>query len=98
MALRILIVEDNPESRMLAREILEDRGHEVVEACHMDEARARLAEGVPDVIVLDVQFPGGGGVALLGEIRARAQLAGVPVLAVTAQAMRGDKERLLAAG
>ena len=95
---RILIVEDNPLNRLLIRDILALRGHEVMEAATVDEARAVLAANTPDLLLLDVQIPGGGGEAVIREVRTRADLAGLPIVAVTSLAMPGDRERLLSIG
>ena len=95
---RILLVEDNAINRQLANDILEHAGFEVVEATNVDEGRARLRERTPHLVVMDIQIPGGGGELLLREIRADERTAGLPVVAVTALAMDGDRERLLAAG
>lgn len=95
----ILIVEDNPMNRMLVRDILAHRGHETREACNVAEAESILREAdVPDIVLLDVQIPGGGGEAVLRAMRADPRYAEVPIVAVTAFAMSGDRERLLAAG
>jgi CheY-like chemotaxis protein len=95
---RVLVVEDNVMNRALFRDVLRHRGHVVVEAQTMDEARAELAGEPPDVILLDIQIPGGSGELLLQEIRRDQRLVAVPVVAVTAYAMRGDRERFLALG
>jgi two-component system cell cycle response regulator DivK len=95
---RILIVEDNSLNRLLIRDILALRGHEVMEAATVDEARAALAANTPDLLLLDVQIPGGGGEAVIREVRARADLADLPIIAVTSLAMPGDRERLLSIG
>lgn len=95
---RILLVEDNPLNRTLAREVLRRRGHEVLEAADVPEGRLRLAAAVPDLVLLDIQVPGGGGETLLSEIRREPRFSDVPVVAVTAFAMRGDRERFLALG
>ena len=95
---RILIVEDNPLNRLLIRDILALRGHDVIEAATVDEARAALAAETPDLLLLDVQIPGGGGEAVIREVRARPDLAGLPIVAVTSLAMPGDRERLLSIG
>jgi two-component system cell cycle response regulator DivK len=95
---RILVVEDNPLNRLLVHDILELRGHEVVEAATVDEARALLATARPDLLLLDVQIPGGGGEAVIREVRQRADLADLPIVAVTSLAMPGDRERLLSIG
>lgn len=95
---RVLLVEDHVMNRLLVREILENRGHEIVDAHNVLEARLRLNEPPFNVVLLDIQIPGGGGVAVLDYIRATPHLAKLPVVAVTAQAMAGDRERLLATG
>jgi two-component system, cell cycle response regulator DivK len=95
---RILVVEDNPLNRLLVHDILELRGHAVVEAATVDEARALLATCRPDLLLLDVQIPGGGGEAVIREVRQRADLADLPIVAVTSLAMPGDRERLLSIG
>src|SRR6476646_3905592 len=95
---RILIVEDNPLNRLLIHDILELRGHEVFEAATVDEARETLASIRPDLLLLDVQIPGGGGEAIIREVRKRDDLADLPIIAVTSLAMPGDRERLLSIG
>jgi two-component system cell cycle response regulator DivK len=95
---RILIVEDNPLNRLLIHDVLELRGHEVREAATVDEARAQLAAERFDLLVLDVQIPGGGGEAVIREVRRRGELAALPIVAVTSLAMPGDRERLLGIG
>jgi CheY-like chemotaxis protein len=98
MGARILIVEDNSLNRLLVHDILELRGHEVVEAATVDEARQALEALRPDLLLLDVQIPGGGGEAVIREVRGRAELADLPIVAVTSLAMPGDRERLLSIG
>ena len=95
---RILVVEDNALNRMLLHDLLELRGHEVVEAATVDEARRALDAGRLDLLLLDVQIPGGGAEAVIRHARARAELAEIPIVAVTSLAMPGDRERLLGSG
>jgi CheY-like chemotaxis protein len=95
---RILIVEDNPLNRLLIHDVLELRGHEVFEAATVSEARAVLAAVRPDLLLLDVQIPGGGGEAIIREVRSRPDLNDLPIVAVTSLAMPGDRERLLSIG
>jgi len=95
---RILVVEDNSLNRQLVHDILALRGHAVVEAATVDEARALLARERPDLLLLDVQIPGGGGEAVIREVRQRPELAHLPIIAVTSLAMPGDRERLLSIG
>jgi two-component system cell cycle response regulator DivK len=94
---RILLVEDNALNRRLVRDLLVFRGHEVIEATTVPEARARLDDR-PDLVLMDLQIPGGSGVDVLHAIRAREDVRDLPVIVVTASAMAGEKERLLAAG
>jgi len=94
----ILVVEDNFLNRVLARDVLERRSHRIIEAVSVEEAREKLKGELPDVVLLDIGLPGGGGELLMKEIRADVRLAKLPVIAVTAYAMVGDKERFLAAG
>lgn len=98
MRARILIIEDNPLNLQLVRDILEYRGHEIEVAMTVQEARGKLQGAKPDLVLLDIQLPGGGGEKLLREIRGTVALADLPVVAVTALAMEGDRERLLAVG
>src|SRR5580765_537446 len=95
---RIMIVEDNPLNRLLIHDILELRGHQVIEAATVDEARQSLSAVRPDLLLLDVQIPGGGGEAVIREVRKREDLADLPIIAVTSLAMPGDRERLLSIG
>ncbi len=95
---RILVVEDNSLNRLLLHDILELRGHEVVEAANVDEALPWLDAAHLDLLLLDVQIPGGGGEAVVKEVRKRARLAHLPIIAVTSLAMPGDRERLLGSG
>lgn len=94
----ILLVEDHPLNRRLAHDILELRGHEILLANDVEQARLRLDDQRIEIVLLDVQIPGGGGEAVLRTIRSDATLARLPVVAVTALAMSGDRARLLASG
>ena len=98
MRATLLVVEDNRLNLQLVRDILEYRGHQVEFATTVQEARDRLQSGRPDLVLLDIQLPGGGGEQLLQEIRRSAALGDLPVIAMTALAMEGDRERLLSAG
>ena len=94
---RILVVEDDEWSRRIVVELLQMRGHDVIEAADASSAREGLTHA-PELVLLDIQFPGGNGIDLLGEIRANTALAQLPVIALTASAMRGDRERFLRQG
>ncbi len=96
--MRVLIVDDQAVNRELARALLEHRGHAADEAASAAAAIAALDRGpAPDVVLLDIDLPG-GGLTVAAHIRAAPALEGVTVIAYTALAMRGDRERLLAAG
>lgn len=94
----VLIVEDNAVNRELLRELLEARGHAVVEAGNGEEALHMIAEARPDILLLDIGMPVMDGFAAIRAIRDNPKLASMPVLAVTAYAMHGDRDRILAAG
>ena len=95
---RVLVADDNPVSRELIREILEYDQYEVIEAGDGGEALEKVREHRPDLALLDIQMPVMDGTAVIREIRADPTLAHLPVAALTAYAMQGDRERALAAG
>ena len=95
---RILIAEDNAVNRELVREVLADRNYEIIEACDGQQALDRIAEVTPDLVLLDIQMPVLDGYAVVRRIRDNPQSTKLRVIALTAYAMRGDRERALAAG
>jgi CheY-like chemotaxis protein len=95
---RVLIVEDNPQNLKLTTVILRSAGHSVVGARTAGEAEAAIAEGVPDLVLMDIALPGQDGYALTRALRARPATAQLPILAVSSFAMPGDAERALEAG
>jgi CheY-like chemotaxis protein len=92
---KILIAEDNAVNRELLRELLEMRGYTVVEACDGDEALRMIEQTQPDILLLDIGMPVLDGFAVVRKIRENPRLASLPVVAVTAYAMQGDRERIL---
>ena len=94
----VLVVEDNDKSLKLFCALLELRGYRTETAISVAEAVATAARTVPDLVLMDIQLPDGDGVAALSALRADTRTSGVPVVAVTAFAMPGDRDRLLAAG
>jgi len=100
--LKILVAEDNPVNQLLARRILEKAGHAVVIACDGRKALEAYETGIFDLILMDVQMPEMDGFAATAAIREQEAMnpAGsrMPILALTAHAMAGDRERCLAAG
>jgi PAS domain S-box-containing protein len=97
--LRVLLVEDNPANQKLARYILLDRGHHVDVAADGNEALVLIAEGPYDLVLMDVQMPGMNGLQATAAIRKReTRDSHVPIVAMTAHAMKEDRARCLAAG
>jgi two-component system cell cycle response regulator DivK len=94
----VLIAEDNPVNRELLRELLESRGYSVIEASDGQEALRLIEESHPDILLLDLDMPVLDGFATVRRIRANPAVAALPVLAVTAYAMQGDREKVLRSG
>ena len=95
---RVLVVEDNERSMKLFRDVLAASGYRTLEATTGSLAVELAQRHIPDVVLMDVQLPDLDGVEALRRIRSDARTAYVPVVAVTAQAMDGDRERFLRAG
>jgi CheY-like chemotaxis protein len=96
--LQILIVEDNERNMRLFRDVLQAAGHRTLAATTGERAIELAGEQGPDLVLMDIQLPGIDGVEALGRLRSDDRTRDVPVLALTAQAMEGDRERFLAAG
>jgi two-component system cell cycle response regulator DivK len=94
----VLLVEDNEKNMKLLRDVLTAKGYRVVEASSGEEAVELARAEEPRLVLMDVQLPGIDGVEALRRVRADARTTRIPVLALTAQAMDGDRERFLAAG
>jgi len=92
---KILIAEDNPVNRELLRELLEMRGHTVAEACDGEEALGMIEQSQPDLVLLDIGMPLLDGFGVIRKIRENPRFASMPVVAVTAYAMQGDREKIL---
>jgi two-component system cell cycle response regulator DivK len=95
---QVLVVEDNEKNMKLFRDVLLAAGYRPLEATTGEYAVAVAAEHSPDLVLMDIQLPDIDGVEALGRLRADSRTASLPVLALTAQAMEGDRERFLAAG
>jgi two-component system cell cycle response regulator DivK len=98
MGANILYIEDNPGNRMLVRRILEAEGYTMREAIDGPAGLEMAAAERPDLILLDINLPEIDGYDLARRMRAMPNLEGVPILAVTANVMQGDRERTMAAG
>ncbi len=94
----ILIADDRPSSRELLRTVLERAGYSVMEAEDGQQALERARSSHPHLILLDLQMPRLDGFGVLEQLRSDDSLRTIPVLALTASAMRGDREKILAAG
>jgi two-component system, cell cycle response regulator DivK len=94
----VLLVEDVEDNRVLARILLESSDWQVTEAITGVEALKVLEHTVPDVVLMDLSLPDMDGWEALTHIQKNPALIGVPVVAVTAHAMSGDRERVIAAG
>ena len=95
---RILVVEDNEKNMKLFRDVLLATGYSTLEATTGEDAVALAVSRTPALVLMDVQLPGIDGVEALVRLRREARTESIPVLALTAQAMHGDRERFLAAG
>lgn len=98
MAAHILYIEDNVGNRALVKRILEAEGHSVSEAVDGPSGLKMAAEGKFDLILLDINLPEIDGYDLARRLRGMPNLRTVPILALTANVMQGDRERTLAAG
>ena len=95
---KVLLVEDNAMNSHLVHYVLERDGFLVIDATNAEKA-IRLAAGEsPDIILMDIQLPGMDGLRATGLLKQDPQTAAIPIVAITAHAMRGDEERIRAAG
>jgi len=97
MSAKIAVVEDNPDNRLLVNALLEDQ-YEISEYETGVEAIEGLARDRPDLVLLDISLPEMDGTEVLAWIRQQPELASLPVVALTAHAMSGDREKYLAMG
>ena len=94
----ILVVEDNPANMKLTASLLQHAGFQVLEADRAERAIELLGSAQPDLILMDIQLPGLDGLGLTRQLKADARTRAIPVVALTAHAMKGDEERALQAG
>ena len=97
-AKKVLVADDKATGRELVRTVLENGGYEVFEASDGVEALLRAREENPDLIILDIHMPGRDGFGVVEELRKDSQFAETPIIALTASAMQGDRERAMAMG
>ena len=94
----VLIVEDNRQNLELVQFLLEEVGMSVRAAADARQARAELERALPDLVLMDMQLPGTDGLELVAELRSDPRVRALPIVALTAHALRGDRERFLAGG
>ncbi|GAB4569670.1 MAG: response regulator [Anaerolineae bacterium] len=95
---RILVVEDNADNRILLGDILSALEYTVIEAIDGEQGVRLAAEHVPDLILMDLSLPRVDGWTAAAQIKAKEELRHIPIIALTAHAMVGDREKALAAG
>ena len=98
MSKRILYIEDNPDNRLLIRRVLQAEGYEVLEAVDGQSGMQRAAEVQPDLILMDINLPEIDGYEVTARLKQLPGLSRIPIIAVTANVMKGDREKTLAAG
>ena len=94
----ILVAEDNAVNRELVRELLETHGYSVFEASNGQEALQMITESIPDLLLLDLGMPVLDGFGVIRQVRDNPAWATLPVLALTAYAMQGDRDRIIGSG
>ena len=94
----ILYVEDNFENKLFVRRVIESMGHEMLEAETGYQSLEMASERTPDLILMDINIPGMDGLETTVKFKESADLSHIPIIALTANAMKGDKERCIEAG
>jgi two-component system cell cycle response regulator DivK len=94
----VLVIEDNPANMTLAAFLLQSKGHTVLKATDAEAGVTMAREQQPALILMDIQLPGMDGLEATGLLKANASTSAIPVIALTALAMKGDEERIRAAG
>jgi two-component system, cell cycle response regulator DivK len=95
---RVLIIEDNATNMTLAVFLLQSAGHTVLSSTDAEAGLALARDERPDLILMDIQLPGMDGLQATTLLKRDAETRAIPVIALTALAMKGDEERILAAG
>ena len=95
---KVLVVEDNPTNMTLAVFLLDSASHTVLQATNAEAGLTLARTEMPDLILMDIQLPGMDGLEATALLKADPATSGIPVIALTALAMKGDEERIRAAG
>jgi two-component system cell cycle response regulator DivK len=96
--LRILYIEDNPDNRLLVQRVLMAEGYQVVVASNARDGLKLAETERPSLVLVDINMPDIDGYTVTGELRKMSHLARIPIIALTANVMKGDREKTLAAG
>jgi CheY-like chemotaxis protein len=94
----LVVIDDHPTNLKLVRAVLEEAGYEIFPAADAAEGRRLIAQHRPDLLLLDLAMPGMDGFALARLLRADPATAHLPIVALTASAMKGDEEKARSAG
>ena len=94
----ILYVEDNPDNRMLIQRVIQAEGYRFTQAANALEAWESIHAQPPDLILMDINLPGVDGYTLTTRLKALPRFARIPIVAITANVMKGDREKTLQAG
>jgi len=95
---KILVVDDNQDSRELVKKILSRKGYRLLEAADGEDALKKIANEKPDLILMDISLPKIDGYELTRRLKSQEAFKTIPIIALTAHAMKGDREKALAAG
>lgn len=98
MPRKILIVEDNDDNRELVVKVLRNKGYTTIEAVDGEEALIKATAEIPDLVLLDISLPKLDGYEVARRLKSREDFLDVPIVAFTAHAMKGDREKAIAAG
>jgi two-component system cell cycle response regulator DivK len=98
MPRKLLIVEDNQDNRELAIKVLKNKGYEIIEAVDGEEAIEMAISEKPDLILLDISLPKLDGYEVAKRLKSMEEFQEIPIVAFTAHAMKGDREKVIAGG
>ncbi|MEW6053292.1 MAG: response regulator [Nitrospirota bacterium] len=98
MPRKILIVEDNDDNRELVVKVLRNKGYTTIEAVDGEEALIKATAEIPDLVLLDISLPKLDGYEVAKRLKSREEFLDIPIVAFTAHAMKGDREKAIAAG
>jgi CheY-like chemotaxis protein len=98
MGITVLAIDDDPVNLKLAAEVLQADGHDVIRAADAEQALRLLDQHAPDLVLTDIAMPGMSGLELTRRLKADPRYRHLPVVAMTASAMKGDESRILEAG